>query len=150
MSGSRIEHEFFREDDADVHGEAGEHDFETERDLKRRIEEFTKSFRCPSCGGHRVSGRGLIVVYSKVNVFREDAEKGWFGRVRFKDKKVATVWRIVRMSLRDAPGRALLNLFGLFDPPPGKVQCDARGCGWSESGSRGGTISFAECFQWGT
>jgi hypothetical protein len=144
-SGSyRINHELKQADDQDVHGEQTGADFDSYGALKKAVAQLLTNYQCPRCGNHKVTGSGVIVRYGKVRLQRQEAYKGWFGGTKYKDVHYKTVWRVHEIGLRNAPGRALLNLFGAFDDPPGKLECQSKGCGWTESGERGGTLSLGD------
>ena len=147
LFGPSIEYELKCLDARDVHGYATDADFDSYRKLKRHVKQFFKNFACPSCGNHKVSGAGLVVTYGKVHLYHQVESKGWFGRRKYKDQKHKTVWRMHDIALRNAPGRALLNLFGALDPPPGELECHSRGCEWTMKGERGGTWSLADIWQ---
>lgn len=145
--GPSIEYRLEQANDRDLHGALDDGDFDSARSLKRHVAALFKNFECPSCGNHRVSGSGVIVTYGKVHLFRQKAVRGWLGGTKQKDERYKTVWRIHDITLQNAPGRALLNFFALLDPPPGELECQARGCGWKTKGERGGTISLGEFWQ---
>jgi len=144
---SSISYELKTVEARDVHGHAANTDFDSYRQLKRHVKQFFKKFACPSCGNHRVTGSGLIVTCGKVHLYQQVECKGLFGRIKHKDKKQKTVWRLHDIEIRNAPGRALLNLFGALDPPPGELKCSARGCEWAMRGERGGTWSLADIWH---
>lgn len=144
-SGSyHIQHELKQNDDQEMHGEPTGADFDNFGGLKKAVRQLLTNYQCPRCGNHKVNGSGVIVVYGKVRLQRQEAYKGWFGGAKYKDVHYKTVWRVHDIGLRNAPGRALLNLFGAFDDPPGKLECQSKGCGWTVSGERGGTLSIAD------
>lgn len=145
--GPSIDYRLSHVDSRDIHDDLDDTDFDSARMLKRHVSRLFKSFPCPSCGNHRVSGFGVIVTFGKVHLYRQKTIRGWFGRTKHKDERYKTVWRIHEIALRSAPGRALLNLFALLDPPPGELKCQARGCGWHTKGERGGTISLGQIWR---
>ena len=145
--GPSIDYELRQLADRDVRGAAEDGDFDSFKALKQRVAQYFREFPCPSCGNCRVSGSGVVVTYRRIHLYRQVERKGWFGRTRYADERYRSIWRIAEIGLRNAPGRALLNVFALLDPPPGKLECQARGCGWSERGQRGGTWSIADILR---
>ncbi len=128
----------------DITGPRTESDFDSFRLLKKYLDNFFDNFECPECGGHKVTGSGVVVSYGKVHLFEIVESKGWFGGKKYKEKKYATVWRLHGYRIRNAAGRCLINMFGLGEPGPGKLQCNARGCEWMIKGTRGGTMSVSD------
>jgi hypothetical protein len=143
-SGSRISYQLEQVDDQDVQGAQCGADFDCYRTLKRAVAQKLTNYGCPRCGNHKVGGSGVIVRFGKVRLHRQEAYKGWFGGTKYKDVHYKTVWRVREIGLRNAPGRALLSFFGVFEPSAGRLECHAKGCGWAEKGERGSTLSLAD------
>lgn len=142
LNGSGAKYRFDQVDDRELQEARTDNDFDDRRKLKKTVAQVLANYKCPRCGNHKVRGAGVIVRYGKVHLCRREPRKGWFGATKYHDVRYATVWRVHEIGLRNAPGRALLNFFGLLDPPPGSLECHAKGCGWAERGGRGGTLSL--------
>jgi len=128
----------------DRQGDMAQLDFGNWGDLKRHVFTTLKTFPCPSCGCQRVSGSGVIVRVGKVHLYQQVPTKGWFGRVKYKEKFQRTVWRLHEITLYTAPGRHIFNFFGVLDASPGVLNCNAKGCSWRETGGREGTQTLGE------
>jgi hypothetical protein len=145
--GSGISYQLESKPVRELYGKATSDDFDSYRKLSDGIHERLKSFTCPNCGCHTVSGSGLIVEYGKVHLLETVTVKGWFGRTKQKDRRAHTVWRIHDYRLFRAPGRHIFNFFALLDPGPGELKCYAAGCNWSINGGRHGTQTLGQVLQ---
>lgn len=112
----------------DVHFQGRSVDFESKKSLKSAMSSLLKDFTCPSCGGHRVDGRGIYVSFGEIRVYSEKKKKNFFGKEYYDDVHVKTVWRIHEVGL--TPGKK----GGFFDSGigPGYLRCRAKGCGWEK------------------
>lgn len=134
--------EFEKEEERNDRYGRGRYDYSTLSDLKGNIKENIKNMACPACGAHQLKGNGVIVKYGKVRFFQEEVCKGFFGGTKYKDVHTGSAYRVYGIYLYNAPGRALLNLFGAFSRDPGEIKCLAKGCNWLIKGGRGGTYSL--------
>lgn len=92
-------------------------DFDTYGSLKKAITDAMTNYACPSCSCRGVTGAGVVCVYGKVHLYRQDTVKGWLFGTRTKKVFMKSVWTWLRTEV-------------IGD---GKMKCPEKSCGWSRT-----------------
>jgi len=88
-------------------------DFDSKDNLIQYLKKIFENCTCEYCGGHRISGNGLIVEVGIVQMYKQEKKKKFFGGEKWVDIRWKTVWRIYDMYLK---GRKFLI-------PAGSLKC---------------------------
>lgn len=102
-------------------------DFESESRVRAGVTRFFSNYACPSCGGHKIDGGGIIVKYGKVKLYREEQKKGFFGGISYENKLWKTTYRVQDIQLEN----------GGFLSSAGYLKC--RDCKWRIEGGSSST-----------
>lgn len=98
-------------------------DFSSKKELKKSIKSRFKSFTCPNCNGHRITGDGVVIDFGKVKFFKEEHKKGIFGS-KYVSKNTGNVYRIYSIYLES----------GGFFSSAGYIRC--KSCQWEVKGNK--------------
>ena len=101
-----------------------DNDFEDKKSLKAAIKEVFKHYQCPDCGGHRMTGSGVIVEFGKVKFFQEVEKKGLLGR-KWVTQHDRDVYRLYNIYLESSG----------FLSSAGYIRC--KSCKWEQKGGKG-------------
>lgn len=99
-------------------------DFANKKELKSTIKDLFKNYQCPNCGGHRMTGNGVIVEFGKVRFFQEVEKKGLFGS-KWVNEHDTDVYRLYNIYLEPSG----------FLSSAGYIRC--KSCKWEQKGGKG-------------